>query len=81
GRRSYVTRQDCARAAAAALQSAQGRRIHDITGPAAPSQDEIAAIAAGISGKPVAHVALTPEALRPGLAAAGIPPFMVDVLI
>lgn len=81
GRRSYVTRQDCARAAAAALRSAEGRRIYDITGPAAPSQDEIAAIAAEISGKPVAHVALPPEALRPGLAAAGIPPFMVDVLI
>jgi len=81
GGRSYVTREDCARAAAAALHSAQGRRIYDITGPSAVTLDEVAALAAEIAGKPVAHVALTPDALRPGLAAAGLPPFMVDVLV
>lgn len=81
GGRSYVTREDCARAAAAALRTGDGRRIYDITGPAAVTQDEVAAIAAAIVGKPVTHVALTPDALRPGLAAAGLPPFMIDVLI
>lgn len=81
GGRAYVTREDCARAAAAALHKAEGRRIYDITGPAAVTQDEVAALAARITGRPVAHVALLPEALRPGLAGAGLPPFMVDVLI
>lgn len=81
GGRGYVTREDCAQAAAAALRSGEGRRIYDITGPAAVTQDEVAAIAAAVTGKPVAHVALTPEALRPGLTGAGLPPFMVDVLV
>lgn len=81
GGRAYVTREDCARAAAAALLTGEGRQIHDITGPAAVTQDEVASLATAITGKPVAHVALTPEALRPGLRGAGLPPFMVDMLI
>jgi uncharacterized protein YbjT (DUF2867 family) len=46
GGRNYVTREDCARAAAAALTSDfGGRRILDVTGPEPVTQDEIAAIA------------------------------------
>ena len=43
---NYVTREDCARADAAALASDfSGRRILDVTGPAPVTQDEIAALA------------------------------------
>ena len=38
GGRSYVTREDCARTAAAALASATGRQILDVTGPSAVTQ-------------------------------------------
>jgi NAD(P)H dehydrogenase (quinone) len=79
--RAYVTREDCARADAAALVEGEGRRILDVSGPAAVTQDEIAALFARISGKPVTHHALSPDALRQGLLAAGLPPFMAGVLV
>lgn len=81
GRRSYVLRADCARVAAAVLAGATGRSILDVTGPEALSQDDIAALATEISGKPVRHVALPPDALRQGLTAAGLPAGLVEGLV
>lgn len=79
--RSYVTRDDCARAAAGALVSANGRQVLELTGPAPVTQDEIAAIASELTGRPIRHVSLEPEALRGGMSQAGLPPFIVDALI
>jgi NAD(P)H dehydrogenase (quinone) len=80
--RSYVTREDCARVAAAVLASPpSGRRIFDVTGPAAVTQDEVAALAGEFSGRKVGHVDLRPDDLRQGLTAAGMPPFLVDALV
>jgi NAD(P)H dehydrogenase (quinone) len=81
GGRSYVTREDCARADAGALLTAAGREILDVTGPAAITQDELAALLSEVSGKPVAHTALDAASLKAGLLAAGLPPFMADVLV
>lgn len=78
--RAYVTREDCARADAAALTKGEGRRIHDISGPAAVTQDEIAALLSALSGKAVVHHDIPDAGLRQGLAAAGLPPFFVDAL-
>jgi NAD(P)H dehydrogenase (quinone) len=78
--RAYVTREDCARADVAALTKGQGRQILDISGPAAVTQDEIAALLSALSGKTVAHHDVPDAALRQGLTAAGLPPFFVDVL-
>jgi NAD(P)H dehydrogenase (quinone) len=81
GGRSYVTRDDCAAAAAGALLSDfAGKRILDVTGPAPVTQDEIAALATELTGKPVKHVALSADDFRKGLAAAGIPLAYVEVL-
>jgi NAD(P)H dehydrogenase (quinone) len=75
GKFGYVTRADCARAAAAALAADfDGRRVIDVTGPAAVSNAEIAALASSIAGKPLPFVALTPEQARGGLEKAGFPP-------
>ena len=79
--RAYVSREDCARVDAAALLKGEGRQILDISGPAAVTQDEVAALYARLSGKPVTHHALSPDALRQGLTAAGLPAFMVGVLV
>lgn len=79
--RAYVSREDCARADAAALVKGEGRQILDVSGPAAVTQDEIAALLAEFSGKPVAHHDLPADALRQGLTAAGLPPVMVQVLV
>ncbi|MGF1626604.1 MAG: NAD(P)H-binding protein [Alphaproteobacteria bacterium] len=81
GGRSYVTREDCARTDAAALASGRGRQILDVSGPAAVTQAEIAAIASGLTGRSVAHVDIDPSALREGLLGGGLPPFMADALV
>ena len=78
GGRSYVTREDAARTAAAALASDfAGRRILDVTGPEPVTQDALAALAAEITGQKVVHVALSADDLAKGLAAAGLPPVYV----
>lgn len=79
--RAYVTRNDCARAAAAALVEAEGRRIYDITGPAAITQDQVASLLQKLYGKPVTHVDIPPAALLDGLRHAGLPPSLAQALV
>jgi NAD(P)H dehydrogenase (quinone) len=74
GKTAYITREDCARAAAAALASSfSGRRTVDITGPAAVSQHDVAVIASAVSGHPVTYIPLELEALIQGMVGAGLP--------
>lgn len=74
GKVAYVTREDCARAAAAALAAEyDGLRILDITGPQALSQAEVAAIASRLSGQAVTYVAIPHSALVDGMVGAGLP--------
>lgn len=81
GGRSYVTRADTARTAAGALLSADGREILDVTGPAAITQVELASLLSSITGKPLAAIGLSAAQLAEGLVAAGLPPFMVTMLV
>lgn len=72
--RHLVARDDCARADAAALASSDRvNRIYEITGPAAVTASEVAAIAAEITGNPIEYVAATKEELKTGMVAAGVP--------
>jgi NAD(P)H dehydrogenase (quinone) len=73
--RSYVTREDCARTAAAALLNSTGKAIYDVTGPASVTHEQIASILSRVSGKSIQHVNVTPEEVEKGLVAAGIPQF------
>ena len=82
GAAGFVTREDCARAAAAALaQDTGGRRTLDITGPAALTSDQVAAIAAKVTGRPVAHVSLPAEALKEGMVKHGLPAPVAALLV
>jgi NAD(P)H dehydrogenase (quinone) len=82
GRIAQVARDDCARAAAAALAgSSTGRVVYNITGAEAQSTVEIARLAAELTGRPLAVVPVSPEALAQGLAAAGVPAFLVPLLV
>ena len=82
GRIGYITREDCARAAAAALADEfTGRRTLDVTGPEALSGADLAALATSISGKPVAYVPLPPDVLRENLRQAGLPEPVVEVIV
>ena len=57
GRTSYVSREDCAAAAAAVLTSdGHDGKEYDITGPEALSGADLAALASELSGKPVEAV-------------------------
>jgi len=73
--RSYVTREDCARTAAAVLLNSTGKAIYDVTGPAAVTHEQVASVLSRLSGKSIQHVNVTPEEVEKGLVAAGIPQF------
>jgi NAD(P)H dehydrogenase (quinone) len=80
--RNYVTREDCAAVAAAALADGfDGKRILDVTGPAPVTQDEIAALASTLAGKTVTHIPVPPDGLREGMIGAGLPDFYADALV
>ena len=78
---AYITREDCARAAAAALASADtARQMLDITGPARVTGADLARIASEITGKTVAFVPVTLAQKKAGLIAAGMPEFVAELL-
>jgi len=79
GKTGYVTRADCARAAAAAVMTATGKQTLDITGPETVSQAEVAAILSGIAGKEIPYIALPTEDLVQAMIANGLPEFMARV--
>lgn len=80
GRVGYVSRKDCARAAAAALTDAfDGRRTLEVAGLASVNGDQIAATLAAVSGRPVVHVPVTAEGFAAGLVSAGFPQFVADL--
>jgi len=71
---AWVTREDCARAAAAALiETTTGRRAHDITGPTAVTSAEVAAMVSQLVGRPVRHVSVSVDALVAGMVEHGLP--------
>lgn len=81
GRTGYVTREDCARAAAAALAADfDGKRVLDITGPATVSQGDVARIASELTGRPIAYVPVPREALERGMQEAGTPAAVATLL-
>jgi NAD(P)H dehydrogenase (quinone) len=82
GGAGYVTREDCARAAAAVLASqSSGHTRLDITGPAIVTHAELAHIAGEIAGRTVTYVPVTPEALKAGMVAGGLPEPVADLVV
>ncbi len=74
GARGYVTREDCAQVAAAALADGfEGTRILDVTGPAPVTQAEVAAMASEITGRPIEVVDMDVDGVRRALVQFGVP--------
>ena len=72
---AYVTRQQCADAAAvAASDGFSGHRTLDITGPEAITMPELAALASTCRARPYTAVPVSKEQLVEHLMAASIPP-------
>ena len=78
GRTSYVSREDCARAAAGALLRPATNQTYSITGPEALSTVEVARLASDLTGKPLAVVDVSDEQLAAGAKAGGVPDFVVE---
>jgi NAD(P)H dehydrogenase (quinone) len=71
---AYVTREDCAAAAAAVLATpGHENKAYNITGPDAIGPRELVALASEISGKPVELVVVSETEYRRQLAASGMP--------
>ena len=82
GRLAHIARADAARAAAAALASAVNEsRTYTLTGGELRSTDEIAALVAKATGKRLDVVHISDEALAGGLKGAGLPDFLVPIVV
>ena len=74
GRTAFVSRDDCAAAAAAVLASpGHENTAYDITGPEAVSAEDIAALAGEIAGKKIEVVHVDDDAFVAGLTGGGLP--------
>jgi NAD(P)H dehydrogenase (quinone) len=82
GGAAYVTREDCARTAAAALLSGETKsRTLDVTGPEVVSFRELAHITSEITGRPVQYIPVTLEERKQQFIAAGIPPMYAEIMV
>lgn len=82
GKAAYVTRLDCARAAAGALLSDSfENRTLDVSGPEAYSNADVARIASELLGQQIQSLDLDDAAYKQALTGAGLPEFVADLLL
>jgi NAD(P)H dehydrogenase (quinone) len=83
GRTAYVSREDCAAAAAAVLAGGDehARKAYDITGPELLGGDDLARIYGEAGGAEVEAVAVDDDAFAAGLLAAGLPEAAAPLLV
>ena len=82
GGAAYVTREDCARCAAAALMAAEtASRTLNVTGSAVVSFRDLARITSSITGRPVQYIPVTPEERKGQFIAAGVPPIYAEIMV
>ena len=81
GRTAYVTREDCARVAAAVLLgTGHEGKSYDVTGPVALSAADLAALYADVGGRPVEVVSVDDAAYAAGLVEhAGLLPAVAEI--
>ena len=79
---AFVSRQDVAAALAGCLVTEQhAGATYTLSGPAAVSGAERAALISETSGKPLSFMVLTEEQFRGGLAQGNLPGFLVDTFV
>lgn len=78
----YVSREDCAQAAAGALASDDtSNKTWNITGPAVVTWAELAALGSELTGRPVKYVPVSPEERTAQLIAAGTPEPIAKLIV
>lgn len=80
---AYVTREDCAAAAAAVLAGgAEHENVtYEITGAEAISDERLAELYAQVAEQPIGVVEVDDAALTAGMIAGGVPEFMAPILV
>jgi NAD(P)H dehydrogenase (quinone) len=81
GKVPYITREDCALAIAAALVGKPENKTYTLTGSTSYSIADVASAVTAITGRPLEVIDLTDEQLSGGLTGAGLPSFVVDMLV
>ncbi len=82
GRTAYVSREDCAAAAAAVLRggSEHDGQAYNITGPALIGAAELAEIYGRLSGREVEAINVPDEGIIEGIIGAGLPEFVARLI-
>lgn len=81
GKVSNISRDDCARAAAATLLKDKAEnRTYTLTGPELLDADQIATLISEATGKPLTAVKVSPDDLQKGIEGAGLPGFVAAML-
>ncbi len=79
---SFIDARDIAAVAAELLvRSDLDNQAFDLTGAEALDHHAVAAVLSRAAGRPIAYEDIPPEAMRPGLLAAGLPPAYADFLL
>ena len=82
GKTSHTAREDQARAAAAVLASGSvNSATYTLTGPEALSAEETAKIVSEVVGKPLQVVHVSPDQLKEGMIAHGVPDFLAPLFV
>lgn len=82
GATAYVSREDCARSAAAVLLTdGHEKEIYDITGPAALTQAEVVQLAGELTGAQIELAQAEDADYAVDLAAAGLPSQAVELIV
>lgn len=81
GATAFVTREDCAAVAAAVLtEDGHEGMAYDVTGPAALTASDLAALAGGLAGREIEIVTVDDAAFSAGLQASGLPEEVADLI-
>jgi NAD(P)H dehydrogenase (quinone) len=82
GRTSNISREDCALAIAAALASdATESAIYTLTGSTSLTIEDVASVVSKVTDRPLEVVQVNDEQFAAGLTGAGLPKFVVDMLV
>jgi NAD(P)H dehydrogenase (quinone) len=82
GRTSNISRNDCALAIAAALASdTTDNATYTLTGSTSLTIEDVASVVSKITGRPLEVVQVNDEQFAAGLTGAGLPKFVVDMLV
>ena len=82
GKLAHIARADIAKATANALASgATESTIYTLTGETKRTTGEVAALVSKVTGKPLEVVDVTDEQLAGGLKGAGMPDFIIPVIV